>query len=39
MDNRLIFLYRFFSANSPGQCAKGTPSGATGPAGSRLAMG
>jgi hypothetical protein len=39
MDNRLIFLYRFHSANSRTQPAKGTPSGATDPAVSRLAMG
>ncbi len=39
MDNRLIFLYRFHSAHSRKQRAKGTPSGATGPAAIRLAMG
>jgi hypothetical protein len=38
MENRLIFLYRFSAANSRTQCAKETPSGATDPAGSRLAM-
>jgi hypothetical protein len=39
MDNRLIFLYWFHTAKSRTQSAKGTPSGATDPAGIRLAMG
>jgi hypothetical protein len=38
MDNRLIFLYRFYFAKSRTQCAKETPSGATDPTGTRLAM-
>ncbi len=39
MEDRLIFLYRFHTAKSRTQSAKGSPSGPTGPAGSRLAMG
>jgi hypothetical protein len=38
MENRLIFLYRFSTAQSRPWCAKETPSGATDPTSSRLAM-
>ena len=38
MDNGLIFPYPFHTAKSRTQCAKETPSGATDPAGTRLAM-